>query len=125
MSKFNVTDSVDELTYNFKPFVDAEGTIPEPSSKQLSAFQSRLLELVPVTADGKIDTAELVNRTKAEDEGSEKLTHELYLAIATLCSNSPNVEQLEALPFRAQQAFVGWIMGTFANPEASAPATKN
>lgn len=126
MAKFDVAEAVDELSYDFEKFVPgAKGVIPEPTNEQLGAFRRAIADSIPIREgdDGKptIDFAAL--KDKVEDDEGAALEAALYQAIADLTSEHPTAEQIKALPYRAQRAFVGWVMGTFLRPEASAPAT--
>jgi hypothetical protein len=56
---------------------------------------------------------------KDRTELREKMLH----AIADLCSDHPTFDELEALPFRHQEAFSGWIAGVFLVPQPLTPAT--
>jgi hypothetical protein len=108
----------DPLTYDFTKYVpDAKGEIPEPSSLQVETFFETLRQLMPVTmVDGKakIDLAELAKMVEAGDDVNAMLV----AAISDVCSNSPTVEQITALPHRDKSRFIGWITGTFFLPEA-------
>jgi hypothetical protein len=124
MSKFVLNDEVDELTYDFAPYAGS-GSIPEPSSTQLADFRRALLELLAesqTASEG--DSVPLVQQMQtylAQDmtQMEEKLLH----AVAALCSDSPSFDELNALPYRPAQAFLGWVAGTFIRPEASRLAT--
>lgn len=129
MATFDVSQEVDELTFDFTKYVpDAKGTIPEPSNDAITAFRRRIAELLPVAVgeDGKpgVDLSALVEKYGESEDAAKGLEADLYKSVADLCSNTPTVEQIRALPFRGQRAFIGWIIGKFVStPEASAPAT--
>lgn len=121
MAKFDVGVEVDELSYDFEKFVPgAKGIIPEPSTDQLTNFRRTILESIPVTegSDGKVGIDFDALKERVKDDGGEALEASLFQAIADLCSEQPSAEQMKALPYRGQQAFIGWIMGTFLRPEA-------
>jgi hypothetical protein len=128
MPSFVVKDTVDELTYDFEPY-GGKGTIPEPTSSQITMFQKSLSELmvdlVPAGfGDDITSNTNLVRRvteylSKDTSESQEKLLQ----AIADVCSDRPSFDELSRLPYRAQQAFSGWVTGTFLVSQLSTPAT--
>lgn len=127
MAKFDVSNEVDELSYDFEKFVPgAKGVIPEPTSDMIGEFRRAITTSIPVKEDGEgkrgIDFDAL--KEKVQDDKGAGLEAELYGAVAALCSNTPSADEIKALPFRAQRAFIGWIVGMFLRPETSAPATK-
>jgi len=125
MAGFVLRDSVEELTYDFTPYAGS-GTIPEPSSLQIMAFQKGVAELfeallppdTPKDATVQV-MAQVVTEylTKDMAEVQDKL---LYV-VSAVCSDQPSFDDLNALPFRAQQAFLGWVVGTFLVPRLSMP----
>lgn len=130
---FKLEDELDELSYDFRTKANpdgAHGVIPEPSSKQIQVFQRKLRKLVGPAIEQMAAAPEMTMKERAElmtkdvDEAeAESKFRESLAAVAALCSNQPSVEDIAALPYRAQQAFIGWIVGVFMNPEASTPAT--
>ena len=131
MAKFVVTDEVDLLSYDFHPYVDSAGEIPEPSSKQIRDFKQTFQQIVlkgqPDDATGTVETAEealrvFANRTDAEraelEQRGEELETALYQAVVDVCSGVFTLEQLQTLPYRAGAAFIGWVLGQFVAPKA-------
>jgi len=119
MAKFDAGASVDTLDYDFTAYVEgAKGVIPEPTNAQIEALRAHLASVMPTREDetGRtvLDIGELSKRI---EEGSD-LEGALMAAIAEFCSNTPSAEQLAALPYRAQRAFLGWLVGLFFSPEA-------
>lgn len=109
---------LDQLNYDFTAVGGAAGVIPEPSTEQIETFVEMLREVMP-TKDGpdgsvSIDFAVLTTRVE-EGEDLELL---LNTAVSDLCSGTPSVPEIAALPFRVKQRFYGWIVGTFFHPEA-------
>lgn len=136
MPGFILKDEVEELTYDFEPFIKAEdggkGQIPEPSAAQIQQFRTTvaqmLSEMLP-DADTNPDTQDPVQMRKMvlevigrdQTEIQQKLLH----TIAEVCSGKPSFDVLNELPYRHQQAFSGWITGEFLLPNAPTPATTN
>lgn len=122
---FKATEAVEELTYDFNPYVKESGTIPEPTVSQVDAFRRRLFEAFRGTGldiesvrAGKIDLSQVDTLLETVDG----LEAEMTSAVADLTGIAHST--LNALPARVKQAFMGWITGEFASPEASAPATR-
>jgi hypothetical protein len=127
MSKFILAEEVETLDYNFEPYAGT-GTVPEPSAMQIQAFRKVLAEMVQdampeVTGMEDPRFMEAVTTWLGRDssEMDEKVMH----AVADLCTNQPSFDDLSSLPYRARQAFVGWLTGMFLVPEALMPATRN
>lgn len=125
MAGFVLRDSVEELTYDFTPH-SGSGVIPEPSSMQIMAFQHGLAELfgelMPPTTDQDANATALA-KAVAEYLGRDttEIQDKLLHVVAAVCSDHPSFDDLNVLPFRAQQAFVGWVVGTFLLPSISMP----
>jgi len=122
MPGFSLAESLDPLNFDFRPFIDVSGVIPEPTSDQVSEFQRVLFTTIPIKG-GKLDVEAFKAHIAAMPEGST-VEDDLYKAVADVCSGTPSVEQIKALPFRGQRAFVGYVMGTFlADPLSRLPGT--
>jgi hypothetical protein len=102
--------------------------VPEPSAAQIQNFRIALSSLVEAMApQGAADTEDPVALLKQvtdylgrdQTEVQDKLLH----ALADVCSDQPSFDELESLPYRAQQAFMGWITGTFLLPKLPITAT--
>jgi|SRR5215472_11983435 len=134
MAGFNASSAVEPLDYDFNPFVDSKGTVPEPSAEQINDYRRAIMsifqEMVPEgmdaepTDNGTRSTTEMVRRVTEflgtdRTEMQEKILHTL----ADVCSNTPSFDELSALPYRHQQAFAGWISGVFLLPSLPTPAT--
>jgi hypothetical protein len=123
---FKASEEVEELTYDFSPFSDAHGTIPEPTTRQVEQFRSALMgsvETLGLTPEqlssGTIDFAlvgELVQKANAVEQS-------MVDAVADVTGIANAV--LNALPYRPKAAFCGWIVGVFLRPEAQTPATNS
>jgi hypothetical protein len=128
MSKFVLAEEVSELEYNFEPHA-GKGTIPEPTSDQITAFRKSLGELVESEMPAGMQSSEMeqgqfaqtlstyLNRDTTEID--EKILH----MASAVCSDHPSFDDLSLLPFRARQAFLGWLVGILLVPEVPMPAT--
>lgn len=127
MPGFVAKDQVDALDFNFEPY-GPSGEIPEPSASQIQNFRSAIAEmfgeLLPEDTKEEEQSATLVKKVmeylgRDTTEIQQKILH----AVADVCSDSPSFDTLEKLPYRHQQAFVGWISGVFLLPPVPTPAT--
>ena len=133
MASFVLSEEVSSLEYNFEPYA-GKGTIPEPSSFQITSFRKGLAQMVEFSARGedmdidveKMPPSEYAKRLSGllREDTSEQDEKVLQM-MADVCSNTPSYDDLCALPFRARQAFLGWIMGALIIPEVPRPATSN
>jgi len=142
MSQFVLADEVEDLKFNFEPyplstqkdvdeFADLRvGVIPEPTSAQIQNFRTSIAEMLTemlpdespsLVEDDPIKLRKLLLATIGKDQTvtQQKALH----AIADVCSGKPSFDVLNALPWRHQQAFSGWISGIFLLPQAPTPAT--
>lgn len=116
---FVASEQVEELTYDFNPYKDHKGKIPEPTSKQVDTFRKAIMATVEglglspeQIASGKIDFTEVGNLM----EKAGVVEGETVDAVADLTGIPHSV--LRSLPYRVQAAFTGYIVGVFLNPEA-------
>lgn len=127
MAGFVASEQVDELTYDFKPH-GPEGTIPEPSATQIQDFRQAIAQMfqdmVPEDMD---DEAKAVSAVKRVVEFLGKDTSEeqqkILQTVAAVCSDNPSFDVLDKLPYRHQQAFIGWLSGVLLIPKALTPVT--
>lgn len=116
---FVATEAVEALTYDFRPFSQEHGEIPEPSSKQIDKYRETIVGSLreagldpEVLKSGKMSLDlldDLMGKAKAVEE-------DMVVATADLTGIAPNT--LRELPYRPKAAFLGWIMGQFFAPEA-------
>ena len=116
---FQASEAVEELSYNFTPYNDAHGTIPEPTAKQVERFRSAIVGSVTSlglnpeeVSSGKVG----FDQVGALMEKAGEVEQTLLDAISDL-TGIPN-SVLNSLPYRVQAAFSGYIVGVFLNPEA-------
>lgn len=142
----NIAAAKDPLDWDFtKSLGDGVlGTIPEPSRDAVDAFKGhakRILEdegidlsrFAPIAAlgenpaPGEIIAAVAAVMPELEGDTLEKLQSAQLEAVIELCEaageGAPTREQIEALPARYQEAFVGWLSGKFADPTRLTPAS--
>jgi hypothetical protein len=124
---FILSEHVDELTFDFTPY-GPEGKIIEPTAGQIQNFRSALAglfqELIPEDEGQPANPVELAKRvTEYVSRDQTEILYKILHAVAAVCSDSPSFDVLEGLPYRHQQAFVGWISGVFLLPPVPTPAT--
>lgn len=122
MAKFKAT-SIEALDYDFNPFADVTGTIPEPSTELVDAYNLEIekirqsVRLRLAERDAEIDKA----AAKGEDpppldldevqKASDGYRERLVLALEALCGGELKSDFLRSLPFRLTQAFSDWLSG--------------
>jgi hypothetical protein len=108
MTGFKASEAVPELAYDFRPFVEAHGVVPEPSQPAMKQFSKAMNAVY-----GGRTIEEVAKLPYEEQEALGDATKPL---VADLCNGHPSLDELENLPFRPLNAFVGWLMGSFQNP---------
>ena len=131
MAGFDADGIVEPLDFTLRPYVDVSGTITEPTSLQVQAFQTAVAQEV-----------ERGRRELGIGGGDEEMTNDQFLVIlgkidpertkaqvkrqaeihAALCSGKPTAAQLQKLPHRIMSAFSKWLSEELLNPEAKAGA---
>jgi hypothetical protein len=125
---FKAAEAVEALEYDFEPYSKAKGVIKEPTADQITAFRNAL---VSAYTDLGLDPAALNAATGGGSDMSAVLTHfgdimastdqmeeRVLVAVADLTGGAPSEEEIRSMPYRPRQAFLGWMTGTFFNPEA-------
>lgn len=126
-NRFVAGDEVDEMEYDFTQYVTgpaAEGSIPEPSSKQVAAFYKvigqALRNQLGIILDEDGNEKDLTQGQmmaavlgQLDDVQFSKIDKEMTAAVAKLCSGTPSETVLGKLPYRPKQQFFGWIYGQF------------
>jgi hypothetical protein len=127
VSKFILAEEVESLDYNFMPY-GGSGTIPEPSAVQIQAFRQALGALVSeqedTAAPSGVDDPKFIEAlTLYLNADTSEMDEKVLHYAADVCSNQPSFDDLSGLPYRARQAFLGWLVGVFLVPEVPTPAT--
>lgn len=119
MAGFKAQEAVEELAYDFRPYAEEHGVIPEPSSKQLEKFQRvvfgtvRSLGLTPEDMTG--ETRVTFDLIESVMNKSFEVETEVLVAVSEL--TGLDADLIGGLPHRIKSAFMGWIMGAFLSPE--------
>jgi hypothetical protein len=139
MPMFDAGNAVEALDWDFstlknpatgKPYVNARGSIPEPSDVMIGEFLDGLKKLYQEARE-LVEAGENADATPGEMlEALNSLTGAMFVdqmaSIAGLfdglCSGKPGREQLLALPLRARSKFYGYVQNEVVNPEAGTGA---
>jgi len=127
---FDAGKFVDVLDYDFTAFGGSKGVVPEPSDKVLLRFQDSMRKgLVEFGITDAIDITDnaVVMRIIAKLP-AEQMSQFLEMqvdALAEFCQGTPTLTELQTMPVRVRNAFAGWLMGKFENPESLATATNS
>lgn len=131
MASFSASGVVEPLDFTLKPYVDLEGTITEPSSAQVRAFnvaaQEELRRLSKQITDAGKDDADPdlpadvaavleVMVFRAVSLSPEALARQCKM-LSALCSGTPSAAQLAKLPHRILAALAKWITKEVMDPE--------
>lgn len=122
---FDAGEQVEPLDYDFTAYVEGElGRIEEPTSVQVELFQHNVVQILQgsgidkYTASG--DEEHGTNDFSFDQlddimQKSSDVNQKVLGAVADLTGIAQG--SIDALPFRVQRAFSGWIMGKFFRPE--------
>lgn len=134
MPKFEAANVVEPLTYDFRPYVDASGTIDEPSDKMVGVFMSEIqgitsggLGRVGISqediAEAGDDPSKIMDAVAGlKPDEMVKVFADMAAAYAKLCDGKPSKAQLLKLPLRVRVLFFGWLQREVMSPEAAPPA---
>jgi len=125
---FVAETAVQPLDYNFRPYLQVDGTTPEPSDNQIRRFQLRMAAAAKkAMGDRKVDISDpnaVVNFVLHMSEDDYELVNvEMIDATAELTKGQPTRDQIEALPGRIQRAYMLSLQEDLTNPEPVRPAT--
>jgi hypothetical protein len=115
------------VQYNFHPDAPTiRGTIPDPSDEMLQTYHKKIREVMrdsgiedlPTESEiranpGRLDA--MMDRLESYDQIDTH--HKILEIIAELCSNTPSVEDMMALPYRKRIRFVRFVQRELTNPE--------
>lgn len=111
-------DAIDELTYDFTAYGGKSGVIPEPSTEQVEMFTEMLRQVMPTMTDAEGKILLDVAAIQAKVADGDDLGLIVNTAVENLFSGEIKADEIKALPYRVQKAFLGWIVGVFLSPEA-------
>lgn len=122
---FKASEAVEELSYDFTPY-GPSGTIPEPSTKQVDAFRAVMFGSLRTLAESLgVEVSDLAPGSGVKvsmdmiDTLMERSTEAETLVVSAVADLTGIPDRtLNALPYRVKAAFLGYISGSFLNPEA-------
>lgn len=124
MAGFVAQGVVEALDYDFRPFVNAHGTIKEPTDQQVAAWLEDIKKLTKEMEDklpGGItgdDPGALIQALDDLDtESVMSVMGDMAGAYSKLCSGDPSAKQILNLPMRIRQVFFRWLQGEVMDPE--------
>lgn len=124
MAGFKAEGVVEPLDFDFKPYVNASGTIPEPTDKQISDFLKSLKTVatdvqkdLPADLDMNDPASLLGALDDLDPEVMDSLAGKLGGIYAALCSATPTEQQIADLPPRIRNIFFNWLQQEVMNPE--------
>lgn len=124
---FKAEDAVEPLNWDFRPYVDAHGTTPEPSDGQVEAMNKALRDAtVAVTGeDFDPDDRKVMARIfgKLTDVQLKAMATANLDAIILVTGDCPSRKQIDGLPFRFKQLYMKSLVRDINDPELPATAT--
>jgi hypothetical protein len=120
------------LDYDFRPYVEAFGTTPEPTEDMIYDFQAAvrnvaaLLGRVDVQIKSDQDTVNFMRSLSKEEK--KQVNSKIFEALAVLTQDQPSHTQLMELnqkAYRLAQAYLGSLMGDLLNPKLETNVTSN
>lgn len=137
MSGFDAGGAVSALEFNFTTAKGADGNpckgkgvVPEPSQDLIDEVFEDLRGLMASVglkseSVGGDATVEVVKTLTEAPEGVMKsISSGMLDTVAKLTQGQPSREEIAALSSRHRQAFYGWLLGHFGDPQRSKDATR-
>lgn len=125
MAGFKAEGVVEALDFDLRPFVQAHGTIPEPTDRQIAAFMAGVKDTFQAAQKDLpegVDLEDPVSMLGALDDLDPEIQiramNKLNEVYAELCSDTPTAEQIGQLPMRIRTVFFNWLQQEVMAPEA-------
>lgn len=126
MAGFKAEGVVEALDYDFRPYVNASGTIKEPSDRQIADFLATVKTVIKEAQEeggglpdvpGDDPAALLQAMDDLDPEIVTRLMAKMTSAYSALCSGKPTATQIASLPMRIRQVFFNWLQSEVMSPE--------
>lgn len=119
-----------KLDYDFRPYVNASGTTPEPSEDMIYDFQLKVRNTAKLLGRDDIDpedqAATIRFMRSLSKEDMKKVNSEVFTALSELTQGRPSYDdmmELNTKAYRLGQAYIGSLMGDLLNPKGSMNAS--
>jgi hypothetical protein len=129
LAGFKAEGVVEALDYDFNPYVQVRGTIPEPTDRQIADFLGDMKALLkevegdlPTDVDLNDQGAILAAMDSLDTEVTIRMTSKMCEIYSRLCSGTPTEKQVHDLPPRIRQIFFNWLQAEVMSPEAATGA---
>jgi hypothetical protein len=126
LAGFNAATVVLPLDWTFEPFVQAKGTVKEPTDDQIVKFLAGIKDLVArlhEKAEASVESRDPADLVDAIEELDPAVVGEFHQSLAgifaALCSNEPASEQILGVPMRIRVLFYAWLRQEVMSPEAA------
>lgn len=120
MGAFKASEAVSGLDFDLSPY-GGVGVIPEPSTAQVEALGKALAAISD--DDTQDPNAALKHIAKLSEDEQNKILDGIMGALADITGAVLTREQIDALPYRIKNSFIGWLLRSLLLPESSSPAT--
>ena len=116
---------IPKLDYDFRPFVNASGTTPEPSEDMVYDFQFAVKDAAKILGRDEFDpndqaqVMQFMNSLTRDD--MKKINQTIFEALSKLTQGRPSLEDmlsLSATSYRHGQAYMGSLMGDVMDPKS-------
>lgn len=118
---FTAADTVEELAWDFRPYLDAHGVTPEPTDEQIRRMNRGLRDAVRTATGHELPEDDDKTLLKAFNALSDKqlaaIEEANIAALAHVTGDSPSVEQLKACPQRIRRAYLRSLIRDLNSPE--------
>lgn len=124
---FKAEGAVEALDWDFRPYVNAHGTTPEPTDEQVRKMNQALREATMAVTGKDIDPTDRVALArifnKLTDEQLKAMEDANLDAIGIVCGDNPARKQIEGLPYRYKRLYIKSLIQDLNDPEGQATAT--
>jgi hypothetical protein len=125
---FSAESVVEPLDYSLRPHVNKNGTIKEPTDKQIAEYLAALKKLMKdfrgqlpdAMVAGSTDVGAMLDAVDDLDaEIAVKLNEQMAQIASDLCSGDPSKDDILAIPPRIRAMFLAWLQREVMSPEAA------
>lgn len=118
---FTAADAVEELAWDFRPYLDAHGVTPEPTDEQIRKMNRGLRDAVAKATGLDLADDDQDGLAKAfaalTDKQLAAIDEHNIAAIVHVTGDSPSAEQLRACPARVRRLYIRSLIQDLNSPE--------